>query len=697
MLLKTVYVTNILRHTKSLIYHYQIRYTDDTMSSINENVERIKVPPECHTQPLSKLSKKWNNMLNMLIDFKRKHGHCLVPNRYHENPQLGAWVSVQRRQFKDLQRNLPTPMTKERASLLESIGFKWSSKDPDHVAWKSRFEELKNYKQMHGNCSIPEGSQEYAHLLAWVKMLRRAYKFKMEGKANGISDEKIMKLNSIGFDWGLEDNISRASENNYKANDTRKGKEPPITASIGMSNNFTRNQTAEKASAHVPFVHASNSSSKSLGQVQQIPFRDSPQYLRAQQIHSHRQEELMFKLAEIKMMEDAVRLSMRRSMLHAQQVSCQGNHHPGFQSMAVANGMHSNVYVGEDGQLIFKDSTDANPTMAAQMQQVHPPDIKNIIAASYNTNPFLSNTEVQKLPSLKEYNASNTNACRVVTQDSVDDVFDDDQRQISARKKSSNKRTRFVSSRYPGPQTSDAFWWARFTELKKFREENGHCIVPNRYPPHPPLGNWVSTQRRQYKLWKSNKISSMNKERAKALERIGFSWVVRSTYPILNDVCNSKENSNSESAFRELNEIPSQDSAKTIGTEVKIENSAPENEDYDNSSVSTDMQVKEEKTSENTTNNALKRKLGEISGLDEDYFPYDNKFPKKCDDTLDSDVIKANTFVGTGVREVRMLNHFRRQDIATSAMSMEEKDEDSVTGDEISCNFENKRQLKRFF
>jgi hypothetical protein len=34
---------------------------------------------------------KWEENFHKLAAFKEKHGHCLVPNRYPEDPQLGSW------------------------------------------------------------------------------------------------------------------------------------------------------------------------------------------------------------------------------------------------------------------------------------------------------------------------------------------------------------------------------------------------------------------------------------------------------------------------------------------------------------------------------------------------------------------------------------------------------------------------------
>lgn len=42
-------------------------------------------------------------------------------------------------------------------------------------------------------------------------------------------------------------------------------------------------------------------------------------------------------------------------------------------------------------------------------------------------------------------------------------------------------------------------WENQFLNLLEFKETHGHMLVPKRYDPNPPLGNWVQEQRRQYK------------------------------------------------------------------------------------------------------------------------------------------------------------------------------------------------------
>jgi len=48
-------------------------------------------------------------------------------------------------------------------------------------------------------------------------------------------------------------------------------------------------------------------------------------------------------------------------------------------------------------------------------------------------------------------------------------------------------------------------WDARFQELLLFKEQHGHTIVPQQYPPNPSLGFWVATMRRKYREMKEGK------------------------------------------------------------------------------------------------------------------------------------------------------------------------------------------------
>jgi hypothetical protein len=69
-------------------------------------------------------------------------------------------------------------------------------------------------------------------------------------------------------------------------------------------------------------------------------------------------------------------------------------------------------------------------------------------------------------------------------------------------------------------------WEDRFNELAIFRRIYGHCIVPYNYSGNIQLGNWVATQRYQYRLAQDGETSPMTPARIQELESLGFEWRV---------------------------------------------------------------------------------------------------------------------------------------------------------------------------
>ena len=615
---------------------------------------------------MNKQIENWNRMFNELLEFKEEHGHCLVPNAYLQNPQLGAWVSMQRRQYANFRSGEPSVMTSDRIKLLEKVGFEWVSKETAQGTWGAKFEELKTFKQQFGHCLVPIDWKENPQLGEWVVMQQEAYKMKRNNNVDAISDENITKLNSIGFQWNP---ISAKQANKLPLNSN---------SLIGLS----QNQASLKApvsglNAKLPFLQNASDI--------------SPHFQDARQ----RQAELMHKLARIQAMEDAVRISMNQNVMRAQQGNPQLNFPP---YKHIGEPPSSSLYlVGENNHLApVNFSGRFNDNILTRM----------------DVSPFPTNASISNLPSLKDYNSAKSNACRIVTEESAETLKSNEnepkrKRMFPTDPKEGKKRASFMSSRYPGPQTSDAFWWARFEELKRFREENGHCIVPNRYPPHPPLGNWVSTQRRQYKLWKKGKASSMNNERAKALEDLGFSWVVRNAYTMSIEMKKSEGTSAPEHEGEKVSRNESE----------KIEDVCEGNEGEKNLSLDNGRTIQEKTMQAEVPvvdldediaiellpkrffapkNACIKRKAVEMSHLDEDYFPHENKVVKACDsflrDSLQSDAIKVSR-----TYEHRMLiNHFRREEVATTIEDLyEEKDEDLEEDvEELSKDSE---KVARFF
>lgn len=68
----------------------------------------------------------WKDRFEELVDYKCKHGDCLVPTNYAPNAQLGTWVANQRKHYRLMREGKRSIMTQERIVLLERAGFQWS-------------------------------------------------------------------------------------------------------------------------------------------------------------------------------------------------------------------------------------------------------------------------------------------------------------------------------------------------------------------------------------------------------------------------------------------------------------------------------------------------------------------------------------------------------------------------------------------
>ena len=96
-------------------------------------------------------------------------------------------------------------MSDDRIQKLESVGFQWSlscgqSKNEGTDKWNAGFLELTKYKKTHGNCNVPTRD---GRLGIWVATQRTYYRLLKEGKSSHMSDDRIQKLESIGFQWSL--------------------------------------------------------------------------------------------------------------------------------------------------------------------------------------------------------------------------------------------------------------------------------------------------------------------------------------------------------------------------------------------------------------------------------------------------------------------------------------------------------------
>lgn len=150
-----------------------------------------------------------------LVDFKQDHGHCSVPNHWHQNMALVHWVKRQRYQYKLRKDGKPSGMIQERQTVLDPLGFIW---DSHSAVWDKYFDELDNFRELHRHCNVPTIFPENPRLAVWMKCQRRKFKiffssrFHNNGKKSDMNTilrvDRIAKLTMLGFVWDLRGKLT---------------------------------------------------------------------------------------------------------------------------------------------------------------------------------------------------------------------------------------------------------------------------------------------------------------------------------------------------------------------------------------------------------------------------------------------------------------------------------------------------------
>lgn len=67
--------------------------------------------------------------------------------------------------------------------------------------WYERLTDLISYKQVHGDCNVPQKYHENPALGIWVNKQRMEKKFMDEGQKSSMTPAKLQALDEIGFQW----------------------------------------------------------------------------------------------------------------------------------------------------------------------------------------------------------------------------------------------------------------------------------------------------------------------------------------------------------------------------------------------------------------------------------------------------------------------------------------------------------------
>ena len=135
----------------------------------------------------------WNIRLNELREFRKKHGHCLVPQRTCIHfPRLGKWVINVRHRKNNQEKETPLLrcafLTTKQIADLDNLNFEW---DAIEAMWLEKFNELKEFHRVNGHSQVTETNCANRSLVSWSHNQRHRCNIEKRRKS----------LDSIKFSW----------------------------------------------------------------------------------------------------------------------------------------------------------------------------------------------------------------------------------------------------------------------------------------------------------------------------------------------------------------------------------------------------------------------------------------------------------------------------------------------------------------
>lgn len=146
----------------------------------------------------------WEKRYNELCEFIERRG-CFpydLPEEDldDEEKRLFYWCQQQKKAYRSYKDGdgAGSSITEERIRKLNDINFVFNTFT---TTWMTRYEELKEYYNHHGDCMVPVDYPANQSLSVWVGEQRYHYKKMKEGRSSSMTPERLALLKELDFEW----------------------------------------------------------------------------------------------------------------------------------------------------------------------------------------------------------------------------------------------------------------------------------------------------------------------------------------------------------------------------------------------------------------------------------------------------------------------------------------------------------------
>jgi hypothetical protein len=395
--------------------------------------------------------------------------------------------------------DVPTPPSPKRAK----------QKD---VQWMSNLDVLRQYKEDHGDCLVPRGYIANPRLASWVAEQRKQRKLLIDGKQSSIIPERVKLLDEIGFVWNAQETAWERQLTDLKEFREQEGH---CLVPVRHSNLPKLGFWVKEQRRHYVLMkqgkqsHMSDERAAKLDSVgfcwntQEASwlerFHDLSEYKRTKG-HSV----VPTKCQETQRLGSWVQHQRREYKKYRQ-----GK--PSHMTAERVEALDTLDFVWYPRDRQLSDVPTPPPAKRAKHKDVRwmsKLDVLRqykeehgdcVVPRGYSANPRLASWVAEQRKQRKLLIDGKKSSIIPEWVKLLDEIG-------------------FVWN------AQETAWERQLTDLKVFREQEGHCLVPVGHPEFPNLGSWIKNQRRQYVLLKQGKHSNMSDVRAAQLDAVGFCW-----------------------------------------------------------------------------------------------------------------------------------------------------------------------------
>ena len=490
-------------------------------------------------KPLTKeQQERWKTKFEQLKEYVSEYGNAHVPFYCPENQSLARWVSNQRHRYN---RGV---LRKDRRDLLESIGFVWdvvSSKAANNQDgtttpsvhsqqisehWKTKFSELQEYVQKHGNVLVPYNWVENRPLGQWVAQQRNLY------DRSKLAKNRRELLDSIGFVWNERDTFHSTSENDENKMEALDGSFTCDQASADPERDQSEWTTMFELLVEYLEEHGDTCVPRdwSLGQWVQRQCL----FHKLGMLDQHQ-----FKMLESigfdwngSVEEGDVTDNDSEASYHQQEkdsttcISSSPTNHS--QSQDVEHGKIEGIKNGGDDVQMNMRSLEATTASADATHQA----FQGTEALLFDSTDILMSAEEDGSDANQQREMESKKPAAGLTTNM--EIIDDDRENGSSSEIPAANETTILpkirddvvsasdvkKSSHPAAERHNETWMKNFNCLVEYQKQHGDTLVPSKWAPNRSLAAWVRIQRHYCNKGK------LKKWRERKLESIGFVWTL---------------------------------------------------------------------------------------------------------------------------------------------------------------------------